>query len=99
MGELPCAAAFPCYQTIGEAARRRVRSTLPAAMAFSLVMAACALTACGSARDGLALAFVDPGTIVYLNCDQLADANKAQTARKRDLEELIRKASSSTMGS
>jgi hypothetical protein len=53
---------------------------------------------CASARDNVAMAFVDPGTLVYYSCPQLADSARAFLKRKKDLEELMTKASGDAAG-
>jgi hypothetical protein len=53
---------------------------------------------CSSSRDAVALAFVDPGILTYYSCPQLADSERGFLTRKRDLEEVMTKASGDTVG-
>lgn len=64
------------------------RAALPVRCAGLLL--GMALTGCASGGD--VLIFADTGKYQYHNCEQLAAAEKQQTARQRELKELIDKA-------
>jgi ABC-type transporter Mla subunit MlaD len=57
-----------------------------------------ALAACSSTSENTMTFFADPGKFQYHNCDQLATAAKALTARQKDLKTLIDKAEQGAAG-
>ena len=56
------------------------------------------LGGCGLLGDSATSAFVSPGKFEYYNCDQLADFGRANSARERELVELIERAGQGPAG-
>jgi len=61
----------------------------PGALRLTALVLCAALTGCAIETP---LILADPGKYQYFNCEQLAKANTQQTARQRELKELIEKA-------
>ena len=77
----------------GKAKIRNLRPALFASLAVCV-----ALAACSSTSDSTMTVFAAPGKYQYHNCDQLAVAMKAATARQKDLKGLMDKAERGAAG-
>ena len=77
----------------GKAEIRNLRPALFASLAVCV-----ALAACSSTSDSTTTVFAAPGKYQYHNCEQLAVAMKAATARQKDLKGLMDKAERGAAG-
>jgi hypothetical protein len=76
--------------------KTEIQSLRPAL--FASLAVCVALAACSSTSESTMTFFAAPGKYQYHDCDQLATAMKATTARQKDLKGLIDKAEQGVAG-
>jgi hypothetical protein len=76
--------------------KAEIQSSRPAL--FTSFVLCVALAACSSTSESTMTFFAAPGKYQYHDCDQLATAMKATTARQKDLKGLIDKAEQGAAG-
>jgi hypothetical protein len=75
-----------------------MKSVTTAAGGIASIVLCLALSACASSGDDAPTLLGDPGKYQYHNCEQLAAATKAMSARQKELQTLTDKAGEGAAG-